>query len=115
MRYLQFLLWGVGLALQYAVLAALMRGPIQQFRVVFVYVFLLLATTIGDITALYTVGRTAPFYKVYYWVAELSRQTGLFAVVVSLAVGVLPVGRRRSTSGSGSADRRRQRSPPVRR
>jgi hypothetical protein len=97
MRLLQWSLWAVGLILQYFVLVALLRGAYREFRVVFAFVFILIATTIGDIVALYTVTRTSDFYRVYYWCAELTRQTALFAVVVSLVIGIVPQSARRRT------------------
>lgn len=97
MRLLQWTLWALGLGLQYLVLNALVRGPLREFKIVFVYVFLLLATTVGDIAALYTVGRSSTFYPRYYWAAELTRQTAMFAVVVSLIVGVIPESNRKRT------------------
>jgi hypothetical protein len=95
MRPLQWTLWGIGLVLQCSVLTVLLRGALRDFRVIFVYVFLLLATTVGDITALYTVGRDSPVYHNYYWGAELTRQSTMFLVVVSLALDVIPDNRRR--------------------
>jgi hypothetical protein len=69
------------------VLAALLRGAFREFRVLFVYVFILFGTTLADIGAFYTINRMNPFYPVYYWSAELLRQTALFALVSRLGVG----------------------------
>jgi hypothetical protein len=83
-------LWGIGLALQFLVLAALVRGPWREFPIVLTYIACLLVTTVGEIAAFYTVGRQSRTYIQYYWSAELLRQTALFALVISLVIGVLP-------------------------
>jgi hypothetical protein len=90
MRFLQWALWAIGLTLQSFVLAALLRGGFREFRALFVYVFVLLATTTADIVAFYTISRVHPFYSFYYWTAELMRQSALFALVVSLVIDVVP-------------------------
>jgi hypothetical protein len=93
---LQWALWAVGLTLQYVVLTALLQGPYREFRSVLVFVVALLITTITDIATFFTIGRTNPVFKNYYWAAELVRQSTLFAVVVSLLLHVIEKGRRRS-------------------
>ena len=95
MEYLQWVLWIAGLSLQFLVLAALLAGPYKQLPILFAYSICLLVTTVVDIAVYHAIGNTHPSYYDYYWGAELVRQSGLFALVVSLVLDVMPEGNRR--------------------
>lgn len=90
----QWAFWVVGIGLQILLLISLSQGAGRNFPALFAYIVSLLATTLADILAVSTLGRHSSMYVSYYWLAELVRQTVLFALVVSLAVYVLPVNRR---------------------
>jgi hypothetical protein len=90
---LRLALWLIGLTLQYLALSALLRGKWRVYPLVFAYVALLLATTIVDIGVYFT--SSSRIWAIYYWCAELVRQTAMYAVVISLAIKSLPYGRSR--------------------
>lgn len=94
LRALQWAFWVVGLGLQVLVLSTAFQGVVREFPALFAYVVCLLGTTLADIIASQFLGKASPSFKLYYWCAELIRQSVLFAMVVSLAVHVVPSGRR---------------------
>lgn len=91
---LQWMLWIVGLGLQSLLIATLAQGAGREFPALFAYVICLLGTTTADILAFVVLGKKSSSFVMYYWSAELVRQTALFAMVVMLAVGVIPSGRK---------------------
>ena len=95
MTYLQWAFWILGSSLQLVVLNALVKGPISRFPMVFAYTLCLFITTVADVFIFTFVGVRGHFYAQYYWFAELLRQSGLFALVVSLVMDALPRSRRR--------------------
>jgi len=92
---LQWMLWAIGFGLQYLIISALVQGPWREFSSVLVFVSGLVVTTLIDIVLQSTIGKKNYTYYLYYWVAELVRQTALLAVVVSLALSAVPEGRKR--------------------
>ena len=96
-QFLQYAFWLIGLALQHLVLVAMLGGAYRQFPILFAYTLCLLGTTVADIAIFFTIGDTHPLYSEYYWSAELLRQSGLFSVVISLLLDVMPAGAQRKT------------------
>jgi hypothetical protein len=72
-----------GIALQIMVVSAMLSGPWREYRVQFVYMIVLLATTSVEASAFFGVPFAASSVD-YYWVFDSIRQTLLFLVVVSL-------------------------------
>ena len=93
MQYLQWTFWIVGLGLQYMVVAALLGGAWREYRTTFFYSCLLVVATLADIVMNAAVGKHTWPYIYYYWTAEVLRQTGLYAVVVSLVSHAIPSSR----------------------
>lgn len=94
LRFLQWAFWVVGLGLQLLVLSTALQGVAREFPALFTYVVCLVGTTLADIVASQFLGKSSHSFKLYYWCAELVRQSALFAMVVSLAMHVVPPGRR---------------------
>ncbi|HYO80612.1 MAG TPA: hypothetical protein VES20_04360 [Bryobacteraceae bacterium] len=94
MQAMQLVLWGIGLILQILVLSALSAGAWRTYLVASIYVGTLFVTTLTDIAAKYLIETRQPWI-LYYWSAELIRQTAMFAVVTDLAARVLPQQRAR--------------------
>jgi hypothetical protein len=88
-RHVQFLMWAAGLIVQYLVISALLRGGWKQFPLVLLYVVVLSFTTLTDIAAFFVL-REKRSWSLYYWSAELIRQSALYAVIVSIGLRVLP-------------------------
>ena len=99
MRSLQLALWFLGLGLQSLLLTALCQGGGRQFLPLCAYVVCLLGTTVAEIVAYVAFGKSSSSFGVYYWSAELIRQTALFAVVVSLASHIMPTDRKGEAYG----------------
>jgi hypothetical protein len=93
---LQWIMWAVGLSLQYLVLAGMAAGAWRTYVVAFTYVILLITATVTDIAAFFVIDTKARWVA-YYWTAELVRQTAMFAVVTDLAVRMAARGRARRT------------------
>src|SRR5436853_7178114 len=91
---LQWAFWVVGVGLQVLLIVALAQGPRREFPALFAYILCLLGTTATDIIAFRLFGKRSPTYITSYWMSELVRQSALFAVVVSLALQVIPMSRR---------------------
>ena len=98
-KVVQWMFWAVGLGLQILLMLALSRGYWREFPVLFAYIVCLLGTTTAEILATIFIGRGSTQYKTYYWLAELIRQSVLFALVVSLAVHATPETRRTEMVG----------------
>ena len=94
LKALQWAFWVIGLGLQVLVLSTAFHGVVREFPALFAYVVCLFGTTLADIIASQFLGKTSSSFKLYYWCAELVRQSALFAMVVSLAMHVVPSGRR---------------------
>ncbi len=94
MPYLQWSFWIIGLGLQFLVVAALLEGAWREYRTAFFYSCLLVVCTIADIVMVSTASQRAYIY--YYWTSEVVRQTGLYAVVVSLVSHAIPNNRLRA-------------------
>ena len=112
LRALQWAFWVIGLGLQVLVLSTALQGVAREFPALFAYVVCLLGTTLADIVASQFLGKASHSFKLYYWSAEVVRQSVLFAMVVSLAMHVVPSGRRNEAFtrliallGGGSMDR----------
>lgn len=90
----QWAFWVIGLGLQVLLTVALSQGAGREFPILFAYILCLLVTTAVDILAITFFGRTSFSYQRYYWSAELVRQSVLFAMVVSLAMHMMPAGRK---------------------
>jgi hypothetical protein len=88
-RHVQFVMWAAGLFVQYLVISALLRGGWKHFPLLLLYVAVLSCTTLTDIAAFFTL-REKRSWALYYWSAELVRQSVLYAVIVSLGLRVLP-------------------------
>jgi hypothetical protein len=98
MEVVQWTLWVVGLSLQFLVLTELIWGGLyKEFPIIFGYTLILLITTSIDIACYLLSLSKHPLYSDYYWTAELIRQSGLFSVVISLVLDVMPAGERRQT------------------
>jgi len=97
------MLWAIGFGLQYLIISALFQGLWREFPTILVYVSGLVVTTLIDIVLQTTLGKKNYGYYLYYWIAELIRQTALLAVVVSLAISTVPGGRRKQLIGSSIA------------
>jgi hypothetical protein len=81
---IQWTFWAVGIGLQVLLLIALSsRGYWRRFPVLFAFILVLLGTTSAEILAKAVLSRNS--YFTYYWLAELVRQSILFALVISLA------------------------------
>ncbi len=76
------------------VVSSLLGGPWREYKTVFFYSALLVVGTVADIL-MSPVGGTRP-YLYYYWTSEVLRQTGLYAVVISLVSHAIPNNRLRS-------------------
>ncbi len=94
--YLQYGSWAVGLPLQYLVTQALLSGSFKEFPVIFGYLICLIVTTVIDVLMYVDVGQITKF-TTYYWMADLLRETAMYAVVISLIMKVMPDNRRRSS------------------
>lgn len=92
---LQGILWTVGLGLQFLVLSALLSGPFKEFLVIFIYTICLFVTSTLEILVALDSGQLSRTWQQYYWIGELIRQTGMYCVVVSLAIRALPPDSRR--------------------
>jgi len=97
MPYLQWSFWIIGLGLQFLVVAALLNGPWREYRTVFFYSCFAILSTVTDIVMGATINPRSRPYLYYFWSCELIRQTGLYAVVVSLVTHALPDNRLRAT------------------
>ena len=80
---LQFVLYGVGFALQALLLTALVVNFQKRFVPLFLYTISLFLTTVAEL-ALQEAGRIPTGYQVLYWSLELVRQALLYMVVLSL-------------------------------
>jgi len=95
----QWAFWVIGLGLQVLLTVTLSQGAGREFPALFAYILSLLATTAADILAFAFLGKASSTYRSYYWSAELVRQSVLFAMVVSLAMHVVPAGRKTEAAG----------------
>ncbi|MFB3778910.1 MAG: hypothetical protein ACE141_14930 [Bryobacteraceae bacterium] len=86
----------VGVVLQVLVIAALLQGSYRRFRVLFVYMVVLLLTTVAEAAAFYNANL---FYRAsrYYWTIDAGRQVLIFLLVLSLIYGALEVNPKRSS------------------
>jgi hypothetical protein len=91
---LQWIFWVIGLSLQLLLTATLWQRAGREFPALFAYIGCLVVTTTADILAYAVLGKSSYYYRTYYWSAELLRQTALFALVISLAMHMMPHGRR---------------------
>jgi hypothetical protein len=73
----------IGLILQVLLIAAMLRGPYRLYRVLFVYVIVLLVTTSIDVTGFFG-SHYAAGLAAYYWIGDSIRQALLYVVVISL-------------------------------
>lgn len=96
MEPLQWGIWALSLAIQFAVVWRLLDGAYREFTGLLVYVLFLIISTLGDITAYYYWPHTTREYYYYYWFSEFLRQTALYAVTVALILYALPRNRMRS-------------------
>ena len=96
MPYLQWSFWIIGLGLQFLVILAFLGGTWRDYKTSFFYSVFLILSTIADIVMEVTVGTHTRTYVLYFWIAELLRQTGLYAVVVSLVLHAIPNNRLRA-------------------
>lgn len=96
MEPLQWGIWALSLGIQFAVVWRLLDGAYREFTGLLIYVIFLIISTLGDITAYYYWPHNTREYYYYYWIAELLRQTGLYAVTVALVLYALPRTRTRS-------------------
>lgn len=96
MPYLQWTFWIVGLGLQFLVVAALLGGAWREYKTAFLYSCLLVVATVADIVMNAAFGKMTWPYVIYYWTAEVLRQTALYAVVVSLVSHAIPNNRLRA-------------------
>src|SRR5947209_4587780 len=96
MEPLQWGIWALSLAIQFAVVWRLLDGAYREFTGLLVYVVFLIISTLGDITAYYYWPHTTREYYYYYWFSEFLRQTALYAVTVALILYALPRNRMRS-------------------
>jgi hypothetical protein len=87
--YFQFAMWAAGLLVQSLVISSLLRFGWRQFPLLLLYVLLLFCTTLTDIAAFMTI-REKRLWSMYYWTAELIRQSAMYAVVVSMGIRVIP-------------------------
>lgn len=94
---LQWAFWAIGLGLQLLLIVTLSQGAGRYFPALYAYMVCLLGTTLADILTALALGKTSPTYIRYYWSAELVRQSVLFALVISLAMHVLPANRRNAS------------------
>lgn len=99
LKVVQWAFWVIGLGLQILLTVALWQRAGRVFPALFAYILCLLATTTADILAYVVLGKSSYYYRTYYWSAELVRQSALFALVVSLAMHMLPEGRRTEAFG----------------
>jgi hypothetical protein len=79
----------VGIVLQLLVIAALLRGGIRKYRVLFVYVVVLFLTTVMEAASFYSpsvlIGRSY-----YYWSFDAVRQALIYLIVLSFIDQALP-------------------------
>jgi len=88
----------VGVALQVLIVAALLRGGSRQFRVLFVYVIVLLLTTVAEAAAFYNANLFKQASR-YYWTIDAVRQILIFLVVLSFVHQALAGASRRPLLG----------------
>ncbi len=72
----------VGVTLQVLIIAALLRGATKQFRVLFIYMTVLLLTTVAEAAAFYNANLFRQASR-YYWAIDAVRQAMIFLVVLS--------------------------------
>jgi hypothetical protein len=96
LKYLQWSLWAMSLALQYLLVSVLLLGTYKEFTAVFVYALCLALTTLIEIVV--NVGGTAVMHAMadYFWINEMLRQTSLYCVVISLVLHAMPNNQKRS-------------------
>ena len=73
----------VGLVLQVLLIAAMLRGAYQIYRVLFVYAVVLLITTSIETSIFFGLGHAAGL-AANYWIGDSTRQALLYVVVISL-------------------------------
>jgi len=80
---IQWLLWILGLGLQFMVLSALLSGPIREYLAVFVYAAVLFLTTVVEIISQWDQKGASELWQTVFWVCDFARLLGLYAVVIS--------------------------------
>lgn len=82
--------------MQVLIIAALLRGGYRRFKVLFVYMVVLLLTTVAEAAAFYNADLFRRASR-YYWTIDAGRQTLIFLLVLSLIYGALEAGAKRSS------------------
>ena len=93
MRVVWISLSSTGIALQLLVIAALLRGALKKYRVLFVYVLVLFLTTVMEAAAFYNADLFRQASR-YYWAIDAIRQVMIFLVVLSFIRQALGAGPR---------------------
>jgi hypothetical protein len=96
LRYLQWSLWTISLALQYLVVSALLHGAYKEFTAVFVYALCLAFTTVFEIVVALGGNTLTRAVADYFWINEMVRQTSLYCVVISLVFHAMPDNQKRA-------------------
>ncbi len=82
MRVLWILLSSVGITLQILVIAAMLRGWVRKFRVLFIYIVVLFLTTVMEAAAFYS-PKIYTQTEANYWAIDALRQALIFLMVLS--------------------------------
>ena len=96
MNYFWSLTLLVGVSLQVAVIAALLRGSYRQFTSLFVYMIVLVLTTVVEAAAFFNANLFRRASR-YYWTIDAGRQALIFLLVLSLIYGALGNNPKRSS------------------
>ncbi len=83
MKYLQWVAWGVSLPLQVCLLNALRRRAFRTFPFLFIYSLALFLWTVANIAAR-EAGRLPQSWQEIYWAGELTLQSLLYLLILSL-------------------------------
>jgi uncharacterized membrane protein len=86
----------VGIVLQVLVVAALLRGPYRNFKVLFVYSVVLFLITIGEAAAFYDREIWTKTSR-HYWIGDAILQTLIFVLVISLVHRAMAASQKRAT------------------
>ena len=98
MRVVWILLSSTGIVLQLLLIAALLRGAVGRYRVLFTYVVVLFLTTVMEAAAFYNADLFRQASR-FYWAIDAVRQVLIFLVVLSFIRQALVGASRRDQLG----------------
>jgi hypothetical protein len=86
----------LGIVLQILIIAALLRGPYRNFKVLFVYSVVLFLITVGEAAAFYDREIWTKTSR-HYWIGDAILQTLIFVFVISLIHRAMATSLKRAT------------------